>query len=54
MLAAVQGSADAGASWKQIYAEWIEPVVQLVDDENVDEAAELALSTYAKIERQVV
>ena len=52
VVAAVQATTNADATWREIYAEWVEPVVELVDADRIDEAVALALSRYETIKRR--
>jgi hypothetical protein len=52
VIAAVLASTDPGSVWPRIYAELVEPVVELVDAGRLDAAAELAEARYEVIKRR--
>jgi len=52
VIAAVVAGPDVDGAWSRIYAELVEPVVELVDAGHVDQAAEFAESRYAEIKRR--
>jgi hypothetical protein len=52
VIVAVQGTVDAASIWPQIYAEWVAPVVGLVNAGRIDEASSLAVARYESIKRQ--